>query len=301
MTKFHIIHRTEYRYSEPVRFGLHRLVLRPREGHRTTVLNHTLTLSPKARFFWMNDLYGNHVALAEISEPADRLEIVSEVIMEVMDPRDDEAPMDGSRCSLVNMPVTYPVTEQAVVEGYLRPVYLDERTTVRNWVDQTLSAGAPPTALGVVHFLNRAIHDQIAYRRREEAGIQSPATTLRLLTGSCRDMANLLIEACRTLGIASRFASGYLDTRASTAGIGATHAWTDVYLPDCGWCGFDPTLGQEVSTKHILLGASAHPRGVMPVSGIYSGPPGCYLGMKVNVSIQREVVTTPAEVEPLVI
>ncbi len=296
MTRFRIVHRTEYQYAAPVKFGLHRLVLRPREGHRTTVRQHHLALQPKARFFWMNDLYGNHVALAEIEEESDRLEIVSEVNMDVVDSLGDEAPMEGSRGSVVALPVVYPLIETAVVDGYLRCNYPDESEAVRGWVNEVLRASPSTSAMGAVIQINRVIHSETGYRRREEAGVQSPAQTLSLRTGSCRDMATLMMEACRTLGIAARFTSGYLDTRASTAGQGSTHAWIEVYLPDCGWCGFDPTLGEQVSSKHIALGASAHPRGVMPVSGIFSGPPGSYLGMKVSVSIQREQLGATAGV-----
>lgn len=298
MTRFRIVHRTEYRYVVPVKFGVHRLVLRPREGHRTTVLQHQLSLEPRAQFFWMNDLYGNHVALAEIEEASDRLEIVSEVKMDVVDALSDEAPMEGSRCSMVALPVVYPLIETAVVEGYLKPSYPDESEIVRGWVNEVLREAPAASAMGAVVQINQAINSGMGYRRREEAGVQSPSQTLSLRTGSCRDMATLMMEACRMLGIAARFTSGYLDTRASTAGHGSTHAWVEVYLPDCGWCGFDPTLGEQVSSKHIALGASAHPRGVMPVSGIFSGPPGCYAGMKVSVLIQREVLGAAQEMRP---
>lgn len=299
MPRFRIVHRTEYRYVVPVKFGLHRLVLRPREGHRTTVLQHQLSLAPKARFFWMNDLYGNHVALAEIEETSDRLEIVSEVTMDVVDALSDEAPMEGSRCSVVALPVVYPLIETSVVEGYLKLSYPGESEEVRGWVNEVLRMSPSASAMGAVVQINQAIHSGTGYRRREEAGVQSPARTLSLRTGSCRDMATLMMEACRTLGIAARFTSGYLDTRASTAGHGATHAWVEVYLPDCGWCGFDPTLGEQVSSKHIALGASAHPRGVMPVSGIFSGPPGSYAGMNVSVLIQREVLSAEHRLRPV--
>jgi transglutaminase-like putative cysteine protease len=256
-------------------------------------MRHDLRVSPAARFFWMNDLYGNHVALVEIPEPSLTLEISSEVHMALLNPREDEAPLEGSRCSMVAMPVMYPQMEQPVVAGYLGSNFPEEQPRVVSWLESVTEEGRTLTAMGMVHHLNRSIHREIRYRRREEPGVQTPGKTLDLTTGSCRDMATLLIEACRALGIAARFVSGYLDTRASAAGHGSTHAWTEVYLPDCGWCGFDPTLGEEVSAKHIPLGVSSHPRGVMPVSGIYSGPPGCYLGMEVSVSIKREEGALP--------
>lgn len=290
MTRHHILHRTVYRYREPVSFGLHRMVLRPREGHRVSVLRHQLTITPKARLFWLNDLFGNNVALAEIDEPATELEIVNDVLIDRVDLSTDEAPKRISRNSMSPYPVVYPQMELPVVEGYLSNVYPEDQKKVKEWL-----TGLPPmqetqeeqTAFAMVQHLGRTIYGGIKYRRREEPGVQTPAATLALGTGSCRDMAVLMIEACRSLGIASRFVSGYLNTAASAAGRGATHAWMDVYLPDSGWIGYDPTIGELVSRKHIALGVSAHPRGVMPISGIYSGPPGSYLGMQVEVTVKQ--------------
>lgn len=285
MIRHHILHKTTYRYSEPVTFGLHRLVLRPREGHNVTVIRHKLSIVPKARLFWLTDLFGNNVALAEISEPSDMLEITNDAVIERLSWAEDAAPTRMSRPSLLTLPVAYPQTELPVVQGYLEPVYADDQAAVAAWAAVLPKERAGMTALDVVEHMGRSIYTAIKYKRREEPGVQTPAGTLTLGTGSCRDMAVLMIEACRALGIAARFTSGYLDTTASAAGRGSTHAWVDVYLPDSGWIGYDPTIGEFVSRKHIALGVSAHPRGVMPVSGIYSGPPGSYQGMQVAVSV----------------
>ena len=95
--------------------------------------------------------------------------------------------------------------------------------------------------------------------------------------GTCSNDANVkdraasAAEAARSLGIAARFASGYLHGTASQAGHASTHAWAEIYLPALGWRGFDPTLGQAISLRHIVVGVSNHPRGVMPVSGGFVG------------------------------
>lgn len=287
MTRHHIQHQTIYRYSEPVTFGLHRLVLRPREGHNVTVIRHHLTIVPQARLFWLSDLFGNNVALAEISEPADRLEITNDVIIERVTRSEDAAPTLATRASMSPLPVAYPQMELPAVHGYMTAVYPNDQPGIGEWLASLPKKTMAPTALEMVEHVGRSIYKGIRYKRREEAGVQTPAMTLALGTGSCRDLAVLMIEACRFLGIAARFASGYLDTAASAAGRGATHAWVDVYLPDSGWIGYDPTLGELVSRKHIALGVSSHPRGVMPVSGIYSGPAGSYLGMQVLVSVKE--------------
>jgi transglutaminase-like putative cysteine protease len=87
--------------------------------------------------------------------------------------------------------------------------------------------------------------------------------------GSCRDFATLFIESCRSLGLAARFVSGYLCTCTSTQGPGATHAWSEVYLPGAGWKGFDSTSGLVVGNDHIAVAVSRHPESVPPVSGSF--------------------------------
>ena len=97
-------------------------------------------------------------------------------------------------------------------------------------------------------------------------------------------MATLVMDATRVLGIASRFASGYLHGTASLAGQASTHAWAEAYLPGLGWRGFDPTLGKAVGPTHIATGVSQHPRGVMPVSGSFTGRGAAFRGMEVEVA-----------------
>ena len=137
--------------------------------------------------------------------------------------------------------------------------------------------------------LNQAINQQFRYQMREEVGVQSPATTLSQRSGSCRDYATLLIEACRCLGLASRFVSGYLHAPATEAGNATTHAWVEVYLPGTGWKGFDPTSGEVTSSQHIAVAVARDPETVSPVSGSFIG-----LGMMMPillVNVQVNLLT----------
>jgi transglutaminase-like putative cysteine protease len=290
MSRLHIHHRTEYRYTAPVKFGLHRLVLRPRESHDTTVVRHHLSVLPKARLTWMNDVFGNHIAFAEFPEPAEELVIDSLVTIDRVDRGEDPGAVEPSRVSQMTFPLSYLQYENAIVEAYGVPVYPDEAPEIRSWAQAIIGQPTEMTALEAVRELNAVIFRTVNYRKREEPGVQSPMTTLQLGTGSCRDMATLGIEAIRSIGVAARFVSGYLNSLASLAGHGSTHAWLEAYLPDCGWCGFDATSGKATSRNQIPLGVSSHPRGVMPISGRFDRSTGSSLGMSVKLSIQHEAV-----------
>lgn len=276
--RLHIEHVTTYRYAVPVTFHRHRLVVRPREGHDLRIARFALQLAPRHRIQWIRDVFGNSIALVDFLEPADRLHIVSDVIVERTVPFPDRELHEPWR---VAFPPRYDPLEAAVTAPYATPVNA-EAPALRHWLHGFVPDAAD--AEGSVLALCRLVGSTIRYQRRSEKGVQSPEETLARQSGSCRDMATLLMEAVRHCGVAARFASGYLHGSASMAGRASTHAWTEVYLPTLGWRGFDPTLGGPVSAQHVVTGVSHHPRGVMPISGAYNGRAGDFTALDVAVT-----------------
>jgi transglutaminase-like putative cysteine protease len=278
--RLHIAHTTTYAYARPVSFQRHRLVLRPREGHDLRVERLQLQLTPAAATVrWIRDVFGNSIALVDWLETADTLTIVNDVVLERMVPfptRELHEPW------VVPFPPRYDPLEAAVTAVYCTPSYLEDTQALQAWLRAELTT-LPHDAEGTMLALCRLIFSTVKYLRRLEKGVQSPAQTLALKTGSCRDMATLMMEAARLSGVAARFASGYLHGFASLAGAASTHAWTEVYLPTLGWRGFDPTIGDVTSSQHIVTGVSSHPRGVMPISGTFHGAAADFLGLRVTV------------------
>ena len=283
MARLRIKHRTEYHYSRPVELGRHRLVLRPREGHDLRVESMKLEIEPAHRLDWSRDVFGNSIAIVDFVEATTKLMIVSDVTVFRTMPFPEEEPHEPWR---VAFPVTYDPLEITFTDAYQRLSYPDGEEGLRNWLAKVLPRPDPEDAEGVIFALGSAIHHQIKYQRRSESGVRSPAETLNLASGSCRDLATLMMDAGRLLGIATRFASGYLDCAASLAGRAAMHAWTECYLPALGWRGYDPTLGEPTSLKHVVTGVSNHPRGVMPVSGKFVGSSSDYREMIVQVKTE---------------
>ncbi|MDX1670114.1 MAG: transglutaminase family protein, partial [Limnobacter sp.] len=126
--------------------------------------------------------------------------------------------------------------------------------------------------------INQKLCSDISYTIRMEPGVQSPGTTLKLRSGSCRDSAWLMVQIMRSFGYAARFVSGYLiqltsDVKAIDGPNGPEadftdlHAWCEVYLPGAGWIGFDPTSGLLAGEGHIPLACSADPSSAAPIEG----------------------------------
>ncbi|HEY5705468.1 MAG TPA: transglutaminase family protein [Terrimicrobiaceae bacterium] len=284
MSWLRIVHETTYSYKTFVRFGPHRLMLRPREGHDVRVEEMRLEIAPEFELEWSRDLFGNSVATAYILSPADHLRIRSEVLIHQTAP----FPLRSARPSTtVPFPVEFSGLESAIAGAYQETTFPDDVVRVTEWIRGAIDLTAVRGAEDVVAAVAGVIRKSIKYRRREAKGVQTPTETLAESSGSCRDLATLMLEALRALGLPARFASGYLDCAASEAGRASTHAWAEAYLPEIGWTGYDPTLGESTSRKHVVTGVSNHPRGVMPVSGTFFDDQDSYLGMKVTVQTKR--------------
>jgi transglutaminase-like putative cysteine protease len=289
--KLRIRHETIYSYTRRVRFGPHRLVIRPREGHDLRVESMDLSMSPPADVTWTRDVFGNSIATLEFERGAKELRIESNVLVTRTPPYQHRK----HDTALTPWPPVYDPLEIGVVSAYQQLSYPSDAGAVRSW----LRANCPKQLKdveGVVRQLNACIHQHIRYVRREEKGVLTPSETIKRGVGSCRDFATLLLDAARSLGIAARFASGYLECSAAEAGWASTHAWVEIYLPGHGWRGYDPTLGTGTTQAHVATGLSNHPRGVMPVTGSFYGSAKSFREMKVAVQLTTEPAAPPEPV-----
>lgn len=280
MRRLKISHVTEYRFPMPVSLLPHRLMLRPRESHNVRIESSTLDIHPSHTLQWKRDVLDNSVALVGFAGVSDRLHIVSGVVIQHYEDNPFDFLVDDYA---VNLPFEYNPEERAELAPFRQPVYPADRGAVQAWLDG-LGLRQPIQTFTLLDRLNHEIANRFFYRMREEPGVQNPAQTLSLNSGSCRDFAALFMEACRHLGLASRFVSGYLYTVAE-AGDGSTHAWAEVYLPGAGWKGFDPTGGEVTGNRHIATAVARHPEAVPPVAGSFVGPGGSAPFLSVSVRV----------------
>jgi transglutaminase-like putative cysteine protease len=290
MAVIRVRHITTYRYKQPVSFGEHRMMLRPRDSYDQKLLESTLKITPEpVGLRWVHDVFGNCVAIARFAGRAAELRVDSMI-------RLDHSATNALDFQIEDHATRYPFSYGAEdMPDLLRLIerqYLDPEHEVDQWARQFLRHEGRSDTSELLAAMTHAIRHDFSYVAREESGIQDPLQTLKLGTGSCRDFAMLMMEAVRSLGLAARFVTGYLfvpeSRRYSKIGGGATHAWLEVYLPGAGWVEFDPTNGIVGSADLIRVAVVRDPRQGVPVSGTWTGFPSDHLGMTVEVEVTEE-------------
>jgi len=290
-----IRHITTYCYRQPVGFGEHRMMFRPRDAHDQRLIEAKLDITPRpASLRFAHDVFGNHVGIARFEGRAEELRFDSTI-------RLDHAPEPAAELELDDhastLPFCYTAEEVPDLARYIERHHADPDNQVDRWARQYLRQDRPTGTLELLCALNEAIHAGCTYLRRDEKGIQEPVQTLKLGRGSCRDFALLMIEAARSLGLAARFVSGYLAVPTDDAdetSEGSTHAWMQVYLPGAGWIDFDPTSGSIGKGNLVAVAVVREPAQAVPLHGTWFGFPSDALGMTVEVIIGREEMTGDA-------
>ena len=281
MQRYKILHRTYYNFSAVVQLQPHTLRLRPREGHELRIESSSLEITPPASLRWHRDAEDNSVAIATFDTPTRQLVIESEAIIQQF----NEAPLDFLVADYaMNYPFAYTPEDRVLLAPYLDGVVPAANDPLVEWVANVWRPGEAIQTYALLQRLCTRIHQTLTYQLREEPGVQTATETLVRGRGSCRDSANLFMQAARHLGLAARFVSGYLHAPPSTVNYGATHAWAEVFLPGAGWKGFDPSTGEIVGSDHIAVAVARLPESVPPVSGAFAGPPGASLDVGVWVT-----------------
>ena len=265
-------HVTHYKYDRPVAMSPHIVRLRTAPHARTPIHAYSLKITPEQHFInWQQDPYSNYLGRLVFPEPTREFRVEVDLVAEmtVINPFDFFVAAEAGK---------YPFEYEPVLRKELQPYF------------EVSPAGPELAALvaklrrkGVVTVdylveINATINRLLKYLIRMEPGVQSPEETLRLKCGSCRDFAWLMVQTLRHLGLAARFASGYLiqltaDVKSLDGPSGPErdftdlHAWTEVYIPGAGWIGLDATSGLLTGEGHIPLACTADPSSAAPITG----------------------------------
>jgi transglutaminase-like putative cysteine protease/predicted glutamine amidotransferase len=286
---FDLVHRTVYRYAKQVERSTHLLRLTPRHDHKQAVLSHALSVSVPGQARDFEDVFGNRARRLLLETPWTELvvEAKSRVRVDDIDPLDFRTLKARSTIPLVWMP-----WQRSVMQPYLLPFELpeselDELTEYAMSFVKRNDYDLFDTLLDI----NQTIFHEYAYRQGSTTVFTSPFEVYANRRGVCQDFTNLFICLARLLSVPARYVCGYIYTGPKAANVAqseASHAWVQLYLPEVGWRGFDPTNGILTQTDHVRVAVGRNYRDATPTSGtifVGGGPE----------TLEVDVTVTPAE------
>ena len=286
-------HVTRYTYRQPVSFGEHRIMVRPRESYDQHLIEAELKIDPPpSELRWLQDVFGNSVAIATFTKRARSLTIDSTIMLAHSPAAVQDVDIeDYAR----DYPFTYASEEMPDLLRSIERQHLDPLRQIDSWAQRFLNPNGKTDTLALLKDLSIGVFNSIKYQAREDEGTQSPIQTLDLLSGSCRDFAVLFVEATRSLGFGARIVSGYIYNPDQHAiGAGTTHAWAEVYVPGAGWITFDPTNRSLGGANLIPVAVTRDIRFAMPVAGSFVGATNAFRSLTVAVDVMQSGCPTPA-------
>jgi transglutaminase-like putative cysteine protease len=297
MSQYQISHTITYQYDRPVLFTPHLLRLRPRCDSFQQLQKFSLSITPvPLQLYESLDLDGNMVSMACFEQvPTSNLTIQTQAQVETLLVNPFKYLLAAGALQL---PIDYPTALwqqlQPYLSGYLsRSAALDP---VAAQLGQEIWLATNGQTSDFLLALNQRIYHHCQYLFRETGQPLPPGITWTQQGGSCRDLAVLFMEVCRSVGLAARFVSGYQESSAEMVGDELTppdhqqlHAWAEVYLPGAGWRGYDPTHGLAVADDHIALVASPLPQQSAPTTGAIQIGQVAQATMNYQLIIQKSV------------
>jgi transglutaminase-like putative cysteine protease/predicted glutamine amidotransferase len=285
--RFDIVHTTTYGYDKPIERSTHVLRLRPADDSLQRLLAHELTVSVDGQRRDYDDVFGNRVRRMLLETTFNELTIEARSTVEVrdVDPLHVAPLRARSTIPLVWMP-----WQGQVLQPFLLPPELPE-SELHELVEyaMTFVERNGYDLLDTLLDLNSSIHREYAYVQGSTTITTTPFEVYTTRKGVCQDFTNLFICLARLLGVPARYTCGYIYTGPKNPNqiqSEASHAWAQVYLPEVGWRGFDPTNGIVTQTDHVRVAVGRNWVDAAPTAGtIYVGGGGIET-LTVNVRVE---------------
>ena len=266
--KIKYIHKLEYSYEESVQLGEHRLCIKPRSHGFQRLIKFDLNISPKPKILYpLLAASGEEINRITFEGYANSLSIKAVSEVETLKHPDI---FDGVKQRDLTLPFCRSFINrdlQGALEGWM-PNGQHDPSAVE--LAQEALAGSSNNALSFTFQLIEIIQDRVKYTKRHSGPAWPASRTLRERVGSCRDLAMLMVEACRSVGIPSRFVSGY-HFEDPLPNVFDLHAWAELYIPGAGWRGFDPSGKGLIDERYLTLVSSSKSNLTAVITGNFVG------------------------------
>lgn len=283
--RLRVRHVTTYRYETSVEKSEHWLHLRPIHDWRQQVVSSRISVSPEVELIEYEDVFGNWSSRCVVSVPYQELIIEADSLVDVLDV--DPFAFAKKPINRPRFPIAWMPWERTMLAPYLLPEELPN-SQIREIYDYAMSFVQKNNGdiMETLFNINLEFFQHFRYTPGSTHLATSPYEVMVSRQGVCQDFSNLFICMARLLGIPARYVCGYVytgNTDSNRTGSDASHAWVQIYIPDIGWKGFDPTNGTLPQTDHIRVAVGRHYRDTAPSSGVVYGGTGETMQVKVTV------------------
>ncbi|MBW8825359.1 MAG: transglutaminase family protein [Acidobacteria bacterium] len=270
-----IDHRSGYRYAAPVTSSYNEVRITPLATPSQLVLESNVDVVPSCRSIQYSDYWGTVVHAFDLHQPHTELLVSGRSLVETTARSEPDPDCDWAELRSL---ATADRFAEFLEETRYAPIGLFAHV-----FDELSSMSSPRVAAELAMAWVRS-------SLRYEAGITTVQTTSeeawQLGAGVCQDFTHLLLSALRALGIPARYASGYLhpnaDAEIGEVVMGESHAWVEAWTGN--WWGIDPTIGERVGERHVLVARGRDYADVPPLKGVYHGGASESVGVTVQLT-----------------
>jgi len=256
-----IQHETRMEYSEPVGEWRCELRMEPTSDQRQRCHSFRIDVSQPAAVASYVDGLGNRVHHFNLLRPLATVRILAASIVEtessLVSPMSSQAafPLDDEQLpleTLDSLPLRGPARDTPLLRPHLDALRPQPRMRVGMWVCQVAEY----------------IRGRFEYARHVTDASSPIDHLLAHGKGVCQDFTHLMIAILRSCGVPARYVSGYIHRPNKES---QSHAWCEVWLPDIGWTGFDPTNGCPIDDHFVKTAVGRDFTDVPPNKGTYRG------------------------------
>ena len=278
MNRLRIKHMTGFNYGGDVTASYNEARMLPVTGDGQVVLYSNIDISPMSSQHSYLDYWGSKVTSFEILTPHQELSLTATSLVEVRPRVHVDRELSWDALAALRETTTTLVEHSEQTRRTAPPAEVMELAA-----EIAARVSDPCTAaLEICTMIGNAVH----YRSGVTGVHTTAAEAWEVRLGVCQDITHIALGALRSVGIPARYVSGYLHPKPS-AEIGETiagesHAWVEWF---CGqWRGFDPTNLIDIGDRHVTVGTGRDYNDVPPLRGVYAGPYGSKLFVKVEIT-----------------
>ncbi|TEW54885.1 transglutaminase family protein [Psychromonas sp. RZ22] len=275
--KYKIKHSTTYRYADFVSLCQNQARLTPKSNRLQICHNSHIEILPPTTYLQeYTDYFNNKVTVFEIAKQHKKLTVtmVSEVELfapQSLDLSIIDMPWETVRdlLTVANTPTLLKVSE-FVLPSQFTPL----EAGIKEYALTSFTPGL--NLIEACTDLMARIFHEFHY----DPGFTTISTPLSVVfaqkRGVCQDFAHFALACLRSIGLAGRYISGYIETlppegEEKLEGADATHAWFAIFVPNYGWVDFDPTNNVLPTNQHITLAVGRDFSDVTPLKGVVFG------------------------------